>query len=218
MADFTLYIGNKNYSSWSLRGWLMVKASGIAFEEVMIRLSQPNTKAEVMRHSPSGRVPALVHGNDTVWESLAIGEYLAEIYPDTDLWPRDRAARAVARSVSTEMHAGFSALRNHFPMNVRSSFPNRASTPEVQADIDRITAIWHDCRTRFGKDGPFLFGATFGNADAMYAPVVSRFRTYKVDLDAGAQAYCDAVWSWPPMQEWAAAAKKEPWVIEDSEF
>jgi glutathione S-transferase len=218
MADFTLYIGNKNYSSWSLRGWLMVKAAGIAFEEVMIRLSQPNTKAEVMRHSPSGRVPALVHGNDTVWESLAIGEYLAEIHPDTDLWPRDRAARAVARSVSTEMHAGFSALRNHFPMNVRSSFPNRASTPEVQADIDRITAIWHDCRTRFGKDGPFLFGATFGNADAMYAPVVSRFRTYKVDLDAGAQAYCDAVWSWPPMQEWAAAAKKEPWVIEDSEF
>jgi len=218
MADFTLYIGNKNYSSWSLRGWLMVKAAGIAFEEVMIRLSQPNTKAEVMRHSPSGRVPALVHGNDTVWESLAIGEYLAEIHPDTDLWPRDRAARAVARSVSTEMHAGFSALRNHFPMNVRSSFPNRASTPEVQADIDRITAIWHDCRTRFGKDGPFLFGATFGNADAMYAPVVSRFRTYKVDLDAGAQAYCDAVWSWPPMQEWAAAAKKEPWVFEDSEF
>ena len=218
MADFTLYIGNKNYSSWSLRGWLMVKAAGIAFEEVLIRLRQPNTKAEVLRHSPSVRVPALVHGNDTVWESLAIGEYLAEINPDTDLWPRDRAARAVARSVSTEMHAGFSALRNHFPMNVRSSFPNRASTPEVQADIDRITAIWHDCRTRFGKDGPFLFGATFGNADAMYAPVVSRFRTYKVDLDAGAQAYCDAVWSWPPMQEWAAAAKKEPWVIEDSEF
>jgi glutathione S-transferase len=116
------------------------------------------------------------------------------------------------------MHAGFLALRNHFPMNVRSSFPNRASTPDVQADIDRITAIWHDCRTRFSKDGPFLFGSTFGNADAMYAPVVSRFRTYKVDLDAGAQAYCDAVWSYPSMQEWAAAAKKEPWVIEDSEF
>jgi glutathione S-transferase len=218
MADFTLYIGNKNYSSWSLRGWLMVKAAGIAFEEVLIRLRQPNTKAEVMRHSPSGRVPALVHGNDTVWESMAIGEYLAELFPDANLWPRERAPRAVARSVSTEMHAGFSALRNHFPMNVRSSFPNRASTPDVQADIDRITAIWHDCRTRFGKDGPFLFGSTFGNTDAMYAPVVSRFRTYKVDLDAGTQAYCDAVWSYPPMQEWAAAAKTEPWVIEDSEF
>ena len=218
MADFTLYIGNKNYSSWSLRGWLMVKASGIAFDEVLIRLRQPNTKAEVLRHSPSGRVPALVHGNDRVWESLAIGEYLAELVPDANLWPRDRAARAVARSVSTEMHAGFSTLRNHFPMNVRSSFANRASTPEVQSDIDRITAMWHDCRARFGKDGPFLFGGAFSNADAMYAPVVSRFRTYKVELDAGAQAYCDAVWSYPPMQEWAAAAKKEPWVIEDSEF
>lgn len=218
MADFTLYIGNKNYSSWSLRGWLMAKASGIAFEEVLIRLRQPNTKAEVLRHSPSGRVPALVHGEVSVWESLAIGEYLAELYPDANLWPRSRAARAVARSVSTEMHAGFSALRTHFPMNMRSSFPNRASTPEVQADIDRITAIWHDCRTRFGKDGPFLFGSAFSNADAMYAPVVSRFRTYKVELDAGTQAYCDAVWSWPPMQEWAAGAKNEPWVIEDSEF
>ncbi|HXP76066.1 MAG TPA: glutathione S-transferase family protein [Stellaceae bacterium] len=218
MADFTLYIGNKNYSSWSLRGWLMVKASGITFEEVLIRLRQPNTKAEVLRHSPSGRVPALVHGEVSVWESLAIGEYLAELFPDANLWPRSRAARAVARSVSTEMHAGFSALRTHFPMNMRSSFPNRASTPEVQADIDRITAIWHDCRTRFGKDGAFLFGSAFSNADAMYAPVVSRFRTYKVELDPGAQAYCDAVWSWPPMQEWATAAKNEPWVMEDSEF
>jgi glutathione S-transferase len=218
MADFTLYIGNRNYSSWSLRGWLMAKAAGITFEEILIRLRQPNTKAEVLRHSPSGRVPALVHGDVSVWESLAIGEYLAELFPDAQLWPRDRAARAVARSASTEMHAGFSALRTHFPMNMRSSFPNRASTPEVQADIDRINAIWHDCRTRFGKDGPFLFGATFGNADAMYAPVVSRFRTYKVELDAGAQAYCDAVWAFPPMQEWAAGAKNEPWVIEDSEF
>jgi glutathione S-transferase len=218
MADFTLYIGNKNYSSWSLRGWLMAKAAGITFEEVLIRLRQPNTKAEVLRHSPSGRVPALVHGDIAIWESLAIGEYLAELFPDANLWPRDRGARAVARSVSTEMHAGFSALRTHFPMNMRSSFPNRASTPEVQADIDRITAIWHDCRNRFGADGPFLFGGTFGNADAMYAPVVSRFRTYKVDLDAGAQAYCDAVWALAPMQEWASGAKNEPWVMEDSEF
>lgn len=218
MADFTLYIGNKNYSSWSLRGWLMAKAAGITFEEILIRLRQPNTKAEVLRHSPSGRVPALVHGDVSIWESLAIGEYLAELFPDAQLWPQDRGARAVARAVSTEMHAGFSALRTHFPMNMRSSFPNRASTPEVQADIDRINAIWHDCRTRFGKDGAFLFGSTFGNADAMYAPVVSRFRTYKVELDPGVQAYCDAVWAYPPMQEWAAAAKNEPWVFEDSEF
>jgi glutathione S-transferase len=218
MADFTLYIGNKNYSSWSLRGWLMAKAAGITFEEVLIRLRQPNTKAEVLRHSPSGRVPALVHGEVSIWESLAIGEYLAELFPDAQLWPHDRGARAVARAASTEMHAGFSALRTHFPMNMRSSFPNRASTPEVQADIDRINAIWHDCRTRFGKDGAFLFGSAFSNADAMYAPVVSRFRTYKVELDPGAQAYCDAVWAFPPMQEWVAGAKNEPWVIEDSEF
>lgn len=218
MTDFTLYIGNKNYSSWSLRGWLMAKAAGITFEEVLIRLRQPNTKAEVLRHSPSGRVPALVHRDVSIWESLAIGEYLAELFPDAQLWPQDRGARAVARAVSTEMHAGFSALRTHFPMNMRSSFPNRASTPEVQADVDRINAIWHDCRTRFGKGGAFLFGTTFGNADAMYAPVVTRFRTYKVELDPGAQAYCDAVWAYPPMQEWAAAAKNEPWVFEDSEF
>jgi glutathione S-transferase len=217
MADFTLYIGNKNYSSWSMRGWLMVKVAGIGFEEILIRLNQATTKAEVLRHSPSGRVPALHHGDVTVWESLAIGEYLAELLPQAKLWPQSTAARAVARSVSTEMHAGFGALRTHFPMNVRSSFPNRTSTPEVQADIDRITAIWHDCRTRFGKEGPFLFGG-FTNADAMFAPVVSRFRTYKVELDAEAQAYCDAIWTWPAMQEWVAAAKNEPWVIEDSEF
>jgi len=217
MAEFTLYIGNKNYSSWSMRGWLMMKASGGEFEEVLIRLRQPTTKAEVLRHSPSGRVPALVHGDVTVWESLAIGEYLAELFPQAKLWHPDRSARAMARSISTEMHAGFSALRTHFPMNVRSSFPNRTPTPEVQADMDRITAIWHDCRTRFEKEGPFLFG-DFTNADAMYAPVVSRFRTYKVELDAEAQAYCDAVWSWPAMQEWAAGAKNEPWVMEDSEF
>jgi len=217
MADFTIYIGNKNYSSWSLRGWLALKATEAPFEEVLIKLHEPNTRTEVLRHSPSGRVPALKHGEITVWESLAIGEYLAERFPKAKLWPSDIAARAAARAVSTEMHAGFSALRTHFPMNIRSNFPNRGSTPEVQADIDRITAIWHDCRNRFGKTGPFLFG-TFTVADAMYAPVVSRFRTYKVELDAETQAYSDAVWSLPAMQEWAAAAKNEPWVIEDSEF
>jgi glutathione S-transferase len=217
MADFTLYIGNKNYSSWSLRGWLSLKATEAAFDEVLIKLHEPNTRTEALRHSPSGRVPALKHGEITVWESLAIGEYLAERFPKAKLWPGEIGARATARAVSTEMHAGFSALRTHFPMNIRSNFPNRGSTPEVQADIDRITAIWHDCRNRFGKTGPFLFG-TFTVADAMYAPVVSRFRTYKVELDAETQAYSDAVWSLPAMQEWAAAAKNEPWVIEDSEF
>jgi glutathione S-transferase len=217
MASFTLYIGNKNYSSWSLRGWLAMKATGADFEELMIPLSQPNTRQEILRHSPSGTVPALKHGTLTVWDSLAIGGYLAELFPQAYLWPKDTNARAVARAVSAEMHSGFRALRTHFPMNMRSSFPNRTSTPEVQAEIDRITAIWHDCRERFGKEGDFLFGH-FTVADAMYAPVVSRFRTYKIELNAELQAYSDAIWSMPSLQEWLAAARKEPMVIESAEF
>jgi len=217
MADFTLVIGNKNYSSWSLRGWLMMKATGAAFEEILVRLSLPTTRAEILKHGPSARVPILKHGTLTVWETLAIGEYLAELFPKARLWPEDPAARAVARAVSAEMHAGFAALRKHFPMNVRSSFPNRGSTPEVQADIDRITALWHDCRSRFAKEGPFLFGG-FTVADAMYAPVVTRFRTYKAQIPQEAQAYCDMVWALPALQEWAADSRKEPWILEDSEF
>jgi len=217
MADFTLVIGNKNYSSWSLRGWLAMKATGAAFDEVLVRLSLPTTRSEILKHAPSARVPVLKHGTLVVWETLAIGEYLAELFPKARLWPEDPSARAVARAVSAEMHAGFAALRKHFPMNIRSSFPNRGSTPEVQADIDRITALWHDCRSRFAKDGPFLFGG-FTVADAMYAPVVTRFRTYKAQIPQEAQAYCDAVWALPAMQEWAADARKEPWILEDSEF
>jgi len=217
MADFTLVIGNKNYSSWSLRGWLMMKAVGAPFDEVLVRLNLPTTRSEILKHAPSARVPILKHGTLVVWETLAIGEYLAELFPKARLWPEDAAARAVARSVSAEMHAGFALLRKHFPMNIRSSFPNRASTPEVQADIDRITALWHDCRSRFAKDGPFLFGG-FTIADAMYAPVVTRFRTYKAQIPQEAQAYCDAVAALPAMQEWAADSRKEPWILEDSEF
>jgi len=217
MAGFTVYIGNKNYSSWSLRGWLALKATGATFEEVLIPLSQPNTHTEVLRHSPSGFVPALKHGTLLVWDSLAIGEYLAELFPQTKLWPADTNARAIARSISAEMHSGFRALRTHYPMNMRSSFPNRASTPEVQVDIDRVRAIWHECRERFGQGGDFLFGH-FTVADAMYAPVVSRFRTYRIELNAELQAYADAVWSLPAMQEWVGAAKKEPMVIESAEF
>ena len=217
MADFTLYIGNKNYSSWSLRGWLMLKHTGTEFEEVVIPLSQTATKAEILRHSPSGRVPALKHRDLVIWETLAIGEYLNEVFPKAKLWPKDGVARALARAVSAEMHAGFAALRNHLPMNMRSSFPNRGVTPEVQNDINRITAIWRDCRTRFGKGGDFLFGG-FTVADAMYAPVVSRFRTYKIEADAEAQHYCDTVWALPAFQEWLAAARNEPMVIEEAEF
>jgi glutathione S-transferase len=217
MAGFTLYIGNKNYSSWSLRGWLAIKATGAPFEEVLIPLSQPNTRAEILRHSPSGTVPTLKHGSLLVWDTLSIGEYLAELFPQAKLWPADTNARAVARSTCAEMHSGFRALRTHFPMNMRSNFPNRTATPEVQVEVDRITAMWHDCRERFGKEGDFLFGH-FTVADAMYAPVVSRFRTYRVELNAELQAYCDTIWALPSMQEWLAAARKEPMVIESAEF
>jgi len=217
MADFTIYIGNKNYSSWSLRGWLMLKQSGASFEEVVIPLRETQTRTTILRHSPSGRVPALERGELVIWESLAIGEYLADRYPEAGLWPADQTARGVARSVSAEMHAGFSALRSHLPMNIRSSFAGRSVTPEAQADINRITALWRDCRKRFGQEGQFLFGHPT-IADAMYAPVVSRFRTYRVALDEEAQLYADAVWAWPPMQEWATAASHEPMIIEEFEF
>jgi glutathione S-transferase len=217
MAEFTLYVGNKNYSSWSLRPWLALKRTGAEFDEVLIPLDQPTTRATILKVSPSGRVPVLLHGEFAVWDSLAICEYLAERFPEAKLWPEDGAARAVARSASAEMHSGFAALRGHLPMNIRSSFPNRGVTPEVQAEINRIVALWRDCRRRFGAGGPFLFG-DFTIADAMFAPVVTRFRTYRVALDDEAQAYCDAVWAMPAMQEWAQAAANEPMVIEAAEF
>lgn len=217
MAEFTIYIGNKNYSSWSLRAWLMVKASGIAFDEVLIPLYEPQSRAELLRHSPSGKVPALKHGDVVVWESLAIGEYLAERVPQAGLWPADAAARAVARAASTEMHAGFANLRRHLPMNMRSIFAGREIIPEIQADLDRIAAIWRDCRRRYGAGGSYLFGA-FTIADAMYAPVVSRLRTYRITLDDEAQAYADSLWAYPALQQWVAAANDEPMVVEQFEF
>ncbi len=217
MADFTIYIGNKNYSSWSLRAWLVLKETGAPFEEVAIPLEEAATRPTILKHSPSGKVPALRHGELVVWDSLAIAEYLAERFPDAALWPADSEARAVARAVSAEMHSGFAALRSHLPMNMRSSFPNRGVTPEVQAEINRITALWRDCRKRFGTAGPFLFGPR-SIADAAYAPIVSRFRTYKVELDDECQAYSETVWAWPALQEWLALARNEPMVIERFEF
>jgi len=216
MAEFTIYIGNKNYSSWSLRAWLIAKLAGIAFDEVLIPLYEPKSRGEILRHSPSGKVPALEHGKVTVWESLAIGEYLAELLPGAKLWPESREARAMARAISHEMHAGFLPLRRHFPMNMRSVF-DRAIIPEIQGDIDRITALWRDCRKRYGAGGDFLFGP-LTIADAMYAPVISRFRTFKVPLDAEAEAYAAAINAWPAYQEWLAAARNEPMVIEEWEF
>src|SRR5690348_4595352 len=170
MADLTIYLGNKNYSSWSLRAWLALKRTTVEFDEVVIPLYQPGSRETILKYSPSGRVPALRHGNTTVWESLAICEYLAESFPTFELWPKDPGARALARAVSAEIHAGFQALRGHLPMNLRSSFPGREITPEAQSEINRVMAIWRDCRSRYGeKQGEFLFG-NFTIADAMYAP------------------------------------------------
>jgi len=217
MAEFTIILGNKNYSSWSLRPWLALKQTGAPFDEVVIPLSESTTKPEILRHSPSGKVPLLKRGDLAVWDSLAICEYLAETFPEAQLWPADPNARAVARSISAEMHSGFAALRQHYPMNMRSSFPGRQPTQEAQADVIRIGALWRDARLRFGAGGPFLFGA-FSIADCMYAPVVSRFRTYKLELEEVTQAYCDAVWALPAMQEWLVAATDEPMIIESAEF
>jgi glutathione S-transferase len=218
MADLTLYLGNKNYSSWSLRPWLALKQAGIAFDEVVIPLYQPGSRETVLKYSPSGRVPALKHGDVTVWESLAVCEYAAELFPAAGMWPSGAAARAIARAASSEMHAGFTALRAHLPMNIRSTFPERGVTPEVQADINRIMAVWRDCRSRFGEgNGEFLFGA-FTIADAMYAPVVTRFRTYRIELEREAQTYCDTIMALPAMQEWLTAARNEPMIVEQFEF
>jgi glutathione S-transferase len=221
MADFTLVIGNKNYSSWSLRGWLMARIAGIEFEENVIPLDLPETQPTIRKHSPSGRVPVLLHRGLAVWESLAIGEYLNDIKPEAGLWPAAVAARAHARSISTEMHAGFPELRANMPMNIRSSYPGKGMTPAVRVEIERITSIWRDCRKRFSgaaaKDDGFLFGQICA-ADAMYAPVVTRLKTYAVPIDSDTDAYCKAVLAWPAMKEWVDAAKNEPWLIESYEL
>lgn len=222
MADFTLVLGNKNYSSWSLRGWLMAKAASIDFDEIVVPLDRPDTAAAIRRHSPSGRVPVLVDGRGfAVWESLAIAEYLNELKPEALLWPDSAAARAHARAISAEMHAGFVDLRTNMPMNIRASYPGRGLTPAVRADIERITGLWRDCRKRFAgaspKDDGFLFG-TFGAADAMFAPVVMRLRTYGVSLEPDSETYCTCTVNHPFLREWIDAAKHEPWLIDSYEL
>lgn len=195
-----LVIGNKNYSSWSLRPWVAMKVLGIPFEEKRIPLDQAATKQDMLRYNPAGKVPCLVDGGTTVWDSLAILEYLAEKHPA--LWPADPPARARARSVSAEMHSGFTAVRTHMPMNVRNRYSGKGRTPEVLAEVERIDSIWNEAR------GPFLFGA-FSAADAMYAPVVFRFRTYEPPLSAASRAYRDAMLALPAMREWSGAAERE---------
>jgi glutathione S-transferase len=221
MAEFTLVVGNKNYSSWSMRGWLMARIAGIEFDETVIPLDRPETQTAIRKHSPSGRVPVLLHRGLAIWESLAIAEYLNDLKPEAGLWPPSAAARAHARSISAEMHAGFVDLRENMPMNIRASFPGKGMTPGVRADIERITWIWRDTRKRFAgafqKDDGFLFGAC-GAADAMFAPVIMRFRTYSVTLDADAEAYCATVLAHPAVKEWIDAAKHEPWLIDKYEL
>lgn len=213
MSAIELVIANQNYSSWSLRPWLALKQTGLPFSLTVIPLKQEYTKAQILARSPSGKVPALVHDGLTVWDSLAICEYLAELAPDAGLWPADRAARATARSVSAEMHSSFTALRSNMPMNIRGDLPGWGRAPGVADDIARIEAIWTDLRQRFGSHGPYLFGG-FTIADAMYAPVVTRFKTYGVEINPTAQAYADAVQAHPFMREWTAAALAETWVVD----
>lgn len=209
MKELTLVVATKNYSSWSLRPYLALAHTGQPFREVVVPLGQADTTSLIAKYSPSGRVPALQHGELVIWDSLAICEYLAEQFPQAKLWPQDTAARAMARSVTAEMHSGFTALRNHMPMNLRARRPGEGRAPGVAEDIARITGLWTECRARFGQGGPFLFGA-FSIADAFYAPVVTRFVTHGVELDAGGAAYRDAVLALPALKAWTEAAQGEP--------
>ncbi len=206
MPNYTLVMGNKNYSSWSMRPWLVLRHFEIPFTEHVIALFEPGHDAAIRAFSPSGKVPLLVDGDLRVWDSLAICEYLAERH--AGLWPQDPAARAIARAVSAEMHAGFMALRSAFTCNIRRRTPT-TPTPEVQADIDRISQLWTDCRARFGQDGPYLFGA-FSIADAMYAPVCFRFQTYGVDLSGAAGVYLATMLATPALQDLSRDALAEP--------
>jgi glutathione S-transferase len=215
MSEYTLIIANKRYSSWSMRGWLAMKLAGVPFDEIVIPLDLETTKAAIAEHSPSGLVPTLKHGPRTIWDSLSIIEYLAELFPGHGFWPEDPTARAFARSVSAEMHSGFRALRGEMPMNIGATKPGHAHSGDAEADVQRVMRIWRDCLHVFGG-GPFLFGPV-GAADIMYAPVITRFETYGIQLDDICRTYARNVMTWPPVMEWCEAAKGEPWVIEKYE-
>ena len=216
MPALSLAIGNKNYSSWSLRPWLLLRQSGLEFEEVQLFFGSPDFAARVRAFSPAGKVPALRHGAISVWDSLAICEYLNEAFPELRAWPRAPEDRALARAISAEMHSGFTALRGQMPMNVRASGRRVKSTPELEADIARVAAIWRDCRERHAAHGPFLFGE-FSIADAIYAPVAFRFASYGVALGPVEAAYSESLRRLPAMIEWAEASAAEVEVAEASE-
>jgi glutathione S-transferase len=209
-----LLIGNKCYSSWSLRAWLLMRVAGIAFTEQLVPLDEPGFKEAIFAAAPGsgGTVPTLVDGDIAVWETLAICEYLHDTQPQAGIWPRDKAARAHARAISSEMHAGFTALRSACPMNLGKRFAARDRGPGIARDVERLTGLWRQARERFGAGGPFLYGE-FSAADAMYAPVVTRLDTYGIAVDPVSQDYMQAVLALPAYREWLAAALAEPWIV-----
>jgi glutathione S-transferase len=211
-VSLTLVIGNKNYSSWSLRAWLVMELSGAAYDEVRIPLYTPDSRARLKQHSPTGKVPVLKTPDGVIWDSLAIAEYMAENYAKAELWPTDASARAMARSLCAEMHSGFSALRNHLPMDLKRRQRLAKMPAEAENDIKRVCSLWAECRERFGAHGPFLFGRA-SIADAFYAPVATRLKSYSVSLPPEADAYVDAIYSWPAFQRWHEEALKEKEVI-----
>lgn len=216
MADFKLILGNKNYSSWSLRGWLAVKQAGIEAEETVINLGAPDYKQQLKQQSAAAKVPVLIHQDRMIWDSLAIIEYLAELKPDAGFWPKDQGFRATARSIAAEMHSSFGAVRGAMPMNLRKSLPGKGRAPGVDDDVQRISEIWRDCREQHEDNGDFLFGH-WTAVDTMFAPVVTRFRTYAVDLDQPCQAYVDAVLAHDWFKTWEKDALKETWVVPEDE-
>jgi len=209
MAEFTLLIGNRNYSSWSLRGWLACRLSGISFETNLVLLDQPDTAERISAVSPNARVPCLTHGDVVVWESLAIAEYLHELRPSAAMWPETAPARATARSLAAEMHSGFMGIRNRCPMDIRGKVGPIAPPAEVASDLARLESAWANARSAFGEGGPYLFGR-WSLADVAFAPVASRCRTYGLPLSAPAQAYVDAVLAHDHFAEWREAALAEP--------
>ena len=218
MAKAVLTISSKNYGAWALRGWLMAKLAGLAFTEKVISPDDPAMKAEMLLLSSSMLVPSLQHGSVKVWDTLAIGEYLNEIKPDAKLLPANAAARAHCRAISGEMHSGFASMRSALPMNIKAHFPGFKVWSRAQADIDRVLEIWTECLDQYG--GPYLFGKEVSLADAMYAPVVTRFLTYDIPLDKASAAYVKRIMALPALQEWIAEAHKEPDDIDelDAEF
>jgi glutathione S-transferase len=208
MARMRLYIGNKNYSSWSMRPWVLLRQAGIPFEEVMLKFGDDGKPVGIEKHSPTRKVPVLEIDGEPVWDSLAIAETMAEMFPEKKLWPAAPEARRHARSVCAEMHSGFQALRDNMNVNIRARHPGKGRTPGSLKDAERVVELWTDCRQRFGQGGELLFGH-FTIADAFYAPVVTRFETYAVALPPVAQAYCEAVRALPAMREWCDAARRE---------